>query len=155
MGQKKSTIVPCECNDKLDIEQFKKNLILSHDDIVHIFDNMSCGIIITDTQLNVLYTNDKACDIFGYDKTDFFQETFSIKQLMNSCDSKNHDKYVQRYLYTKEKHILNKCGRIIECVHSSGRRFHASLMIFHRSNHFIAIFTDLTLQKQLSNVSLE
>ena len=96
--------------------------ITKYDVIYKILENMCHGVMITNKQLQPIYTNDAFTTIFGYDKTEITRD-FNIKNLMTSCDALNHDKYVRRYQNTKEKRIINKTGRVINCIHKDGSNF--------------------------------
>lgn len=123
--------------------KYYAELLLHNPDIVDIFDNLAQGIIITDREINILYVNDLILKMFGYTRKELFSQSFNIKKLMTEYDSKRHDSYVNRYIFTGEKRIINSKGRIVNCVHKSGRQFLSNIMVFHRKEHFITIFTHI------------
>ena len=114
-----------------------------------IIDNMNDGLITINQQGSVLSFNKGAEKIFGCTQQDIVHK--NIKALMPSPYKDEHDEYLQHYLKTGEKKVLNTT-RELEGQKTDGTVFPLALSVtkidFDHEPLFIGIVQDITEQKQ-------
>jgi phosphoserine phosphatase RsbU/P len=102
------------------------------------------GIITTDINGRIQAFNHAAEIIFGYDADEVIGHNVSM--LQSEPDRSRHDGYIQRYLETRDAHIIG-VGREIEGLHKNGRRVPLHLSLSEArvddKTYFTAIIKDI------------
>ncbi len=129
--------------------QMEEQLKASSNRIGAILDNVVDGII-TINQRGLIETfNPSAEELFGYAAAEAVGQNVSM--LMPEPHERLHDKYIERYTSTGEKHIIGIAREVVG-RHKSGSTFPMELAVSEmkvgEERHFTGIAHDITLRKQ-------
>lgn len=136
-------------HDISDIKAKERELLYSQNQFEAIFESAVDSIIIIDHKGIIQLANPATESLFGYREQEM--EGKNISMLMGSPDRERHDGYIQRYLQTKEPHIIGQ-GREVSAVHKSGKPFPIMLAVseiqIEKTLYFVGLIHDLTHQKE-------
>ncbi|WP_150466656.1 EAL domain-containing protein [Francisella sp. SYW-9] len=103
------------------------------------------GVIIIDQEGNVAYVNPAVETLFGYDSEEIIDK--NVKVLMPQRYSTKHDKYLEKYLKTNKKNIINS-SRTVQGMKKDGTIFPIELAVSEMINNgekvFVGTIKDLT-----------
>lgn len=139
-------------HDISDIRQKEKELQYSQNQFKAIFESAVDAIIIINQQGVIQIANPATAKLFGFSVEEM--EGRNINLLMGSPDQENHDRYIQRYLDTKEAHIIGK-GREVSARHKNGHAFPIMLAVseiqLEQEIFFVGLIHDLSQQKEIED----
>jgi len=128
----------------------------SREQIRAVVDTVVDGIITIDSNGIVQSINPAAETIFDYSKDDVVG--CNIKMLMPEPYSREHDGYLQRYLFTGERKVIG-LGREVEGRRKDGSTFPMELAVSQMNVHgkimFTGIVRDITERKRLDRMKSE
>lgn len=137
-------------HDISDIKQKEKELLYSQNQFKAIFESAVDAIIIINQRGIIQIANPATAKLFGYPIEELEEQNISM--LMGGADKENHDAYIQRYLNTKEPHIIGK-GREVTASHRDGQQFPIMLSVSEiklgQEIFFVGLIHDLTHQKEI------
>ncbi|MDQ6970846.1 MAG: diguanylate cyclase [Mariprofundus sp.] len=124
--------------------------------IRHIVDAAMNGIITINEHGIIESFNPAAAQMFGYDQDEAIGQ--NIAMIVSSADEKTHDAYIQRYIDTREAHIVGKPREVIaKC--KDGRLFPIELFVTARQidDHwlFVGILHDISERKAMQAKLIE
>ncbi len=108
----------------------------------NIVDNLAVPALVIDDHCVIQAINSHACQLFGYTFIEIIGK--NVKMLCNSADAAKHDSYVQRYVSTRESHVIGK-GRRVSAARKNGQLFDILLTISERTDDEIILFTAIVL----------
>jgi diguanylate cyclase (GGDEF)-like protein/PAS domain S-box-containing protein len=115
-----------------------------------IIDNIIEGIILIDRDGKIIKFNHAAETMFGYPAREVVGRNVSMLMPPPYCDE--HDRYLQRYLQTREPHIVGKARRVIG-RRKSGDIFPMYLGVTEvmtpEGENFIGLVRDLTREEAM------
>jgi diguanylate cyclase (GGDEF)-like protein/PAS domain S-box-containing protein len=121
-----------------------------------VFDTVPDGIVVSNEKGLIQTFNRAAEKLFGYSSEDVIGRNLSI--LMPSSESEAHDKYMEHYMVTGEKRIIDE-GREVMARKSDGTVFPVRLAVgeinLHGQKGFVGILHDLTELRTAVKESLE
>lgn len=108
------------------------------------------GVITINEKGDVQLFNPAAEKLFGWQASDIIGRNVAV--LVPEIDEQTHNRYIQRYLDTKQPRIVG-IGREVEARHKDGSNFPAHLSIGysdqgHDQHLFVAFITDISDQKK-------
>lgn len=134
----------------------KKNTGLTLEPISALLDSVVDGIVIIDTEGEILYFNRAAQILFGYQPDEVLQN--SVTMLMPAPSGKKHDSYIQNYLVTGERKIIG-IGRKVDARNKDGKEFPILLSVGeyldNDTRYFIGTIRDLTKQLETEQIVQE
>lgn len=140
---------------KREIETIK-NLSISEERLKATFNTMNEGIITIDNVGIINHANPAAGKIFGYDTSELLNKNVSL--LMGTSHSLAHDSYLDIYLRTGQKKILNTI-RETRGKRKNGQLFDLELtvseMFIGREKTFLGVVRDITDRKQAEKMKKE
>lgn len=117
-----------------------------------IFDNVVDAIITIDSRGIIELWNPAAETLFGYTAREAIGQ--NIKMIMYGEDAREHDKYLERYLNTGQRHVLGK-SREVMGMHKSGKKFHVELRLeegrLGNETKFIGVLRNIEERKKTEN----
>lgn len=115
-----------------------------------IVDNLLDAVVIIDEDNNITTFNPAAEKMFGYKQNEILGK--NVRLLCPEPVASEHDKYIQRYTNTNQKHVIDK-SREEMARHKDGSHFPILLSInemwLDDQRHFIALIKDITKQKEM------
>lgn len=139
-------------HDISEIKQKEKELLYSQNQFKAIFESAVDAIIIINQGGIIQIANPATAKLFGYSIEKMEGQNINI--LMDSPDREKHDGYIQRYLDTKEAHIIGK-GREVQARHENGHTFPIMLAVseiqLEYETFFVGLIHDLTQQKEIED----
>jgi methyl-accepting chemotaxis protein len=117
-----------------------------------IFDNVVDAIVTIDSRGIIELWNPAAETLFGYTAREAIGQ--NIKMIMYGEDAREHDKYIERYLNTGQRHVLGK-SREVMGMHKSGKKFHVELRLeegrLGNETKFIGVLRNIEERKKTEN----
>jgi PAS domain S-box-containing protein len=119
-----------------------------------ILDTASDAIITIDQQGTIQAVNPAVQKLFGYTPAEMIGQ--NVKMLMSSPYRQEHDRYLARYLQTRQKHMIG-VGREVEARCKDGRVFPVDLAVSEipQLKLFTGILRDITRRKELEREVVE
>jgi methyl-accepting chemotaxis protein len=115
-----------------------------------IFDNVVDAIITIDSKGIIELWNPAAEKLFGYTSKEAIGQ--NIKMIMYGEEARDHNKYLERYLSTGQRHVLGK-SREVMGMHKSGKKFHVELRLeegrLGNETKFIGVLRDIEERKRI------
>lgn len=113
------------------------------------------GIVVIDNHGRILRFSRAAERMFGYEAGEVLGEPLSM--LMAPGDSRRHDRYLDRYMATRERRIIG-IGREVVAVRRDGSQFPIALSVGEAQVgdqvQFVGLMRDLTAEKLAEEESL-
>ena len=113
-----------------------------------IIENAIDGIIVIDSEGEILSANPSACALFGYSAAEMCGGNVNI--LISPAYRTNHNDYINRYEITGESNIIG-IGREVTALKKSGETFPAGLAVSEvlegGKRIYVGIIHDLTAEK--------
>ncbi|MCO5946604.1 PAS domain-containing sensor histidine kinase [Mucilaginibacter sp. RT5R15] len=113
-----------------------------------IIENAIDGIIVIDSEGEILSANPSCCALFGYTADEMCCQ--NVKIIIPSSDGANHNNYINRYEITGESNIIG-IGREVTALKKSGKTFPAGLAVSEVPDGgkriYVGIIHDLTAEK--------
>ncbi len=139
-------------HDISDIKQKEKELLYSQNQFKAIFESAVDAIIIINQHGIIQIANPATAQLFGYSIEQMVSHNINL--LMDSPDRERHDGYINRYLDTKEAHIIGK-GREVQARHKNGHTFPIMLAVseiqLEQETFFVGLIHDLSQQKEIED----
>ena len=121
--------------------------------------NASFDPVFAINELGIINTvNDAACRRFGYTKDELIGSNISI--ICGGGHGRNHDRYIRRYLETKETKVMGK-QRELQAKCKDGTEFPIELGIAEvfvgkkQKRYFVGFIRDLTAHKKVLEIEIE
>ncbi len=109
---------------------------------------MRDGVVLIDSQGNILSANDRILEMFGYEEGGLVGHDVSL--LMPEPHRSAHDGYLQQYQATRQRAIVGRRVEV-EALRRDGSRFAIDLyvneMVDDAGSTFIGVIRDITAQK--------
>ena len=126
-------------------DKLQSNRLLTESIVTHAME----GIILINTLGVIKAFNPAAERIFGYRLEEVIEKNISM--LMPEPHQSEHDSYLQRYMQTKEAHVIG-IERELIAKHKSGEPIHISLsvneMTSGNEHYFVGIVADISERKR-------
>ena len=137
-------------------EQVERHLRLSESKLHSIFKSVPEAIVVADAQGHIVQCNDATAAIFGYPMPDLMGQR--VNMLMAEAEQKEHDQYMDRYLNTGEKQLMNQ-PRVLQGRKRDGSLFPVRLTIsetrLDNEHFFIGVMQDFTAIQSAQDLLVE
>ncbi len=137
-------------------EQAERQLRLSESKLTGIFNSVPEAIVVANAKGVIVQCNAATEAMFGYAWDDLMGQ--NLRMLMNAQESEHHDGYLQAYLGTGDKKIMNQ-PRVVQGLRRDGSLFPVRLTISETrvdSEHFfIGVMQDFTSIQNTQNLLVE
>ncbi len=123
----------------------ERDLRLSESKLNSIFQSVPEAIVVADAQGRIVQCNDATAAMFGYRMDQLMGQRINL--LMNLSESRQHDVYMQNYLISREKKLINQ-PRVLQGRRQDGTSFPVRLTInetrVDNAHFFIGVMQDFT-----------
>ncbi len=123
----------------------ERSLRLSESKLNSIFQSVPEAIVVADAQGRIVQCNDATAAIFGYRMEQLMGQRINL--LMNASERKQHDGFLQNYLISGEKKLMNQ-PRVLQGRRQDGSSFPVRLTISEtrvdNAHFFIGVMQDFT-----------
>jgi PAS domain S-box-containing protein len=137
-------------------EQVERHLRLSESKLSSIFKSVPEAIVVADSQGHIVQCNDATAAIFDYPMDALMGQR--VNMLMAEAEQGRHDQYMDRYLSTGEKRLMNQ-PRVLQGRRRDGSLFPVRLTISEtrRDNEhfFIGVMQDFTAIQSAQDLLVE
>ncbi len=132
------------------------HLRLSESKLQSIFKSVPEAIVVSDAKGKIVQCNDATAPIFGYSMEALLGQPVSL--LMTAAESGQHDQYMQNYLSTGKKSLLNQ-PRVMTGRRSDGSVFPVRLTISETrlddEHYFVGVMQDFTAVQRAQDLLVE
>jgi PAS domain S-box-containing protein len=123
----------------------ERDLRLSESKLNSIFQSVPEAIVVADAQGRIVQCNDATTAIFGYRMDQLMGQRINL--LMNPSESRRHDVFIETYLSSGEKKLINQ-PRVLQGRRQDGTSFPVRLTISEtrvdNAHFFIGVMQDFT-----------
>ena len=137
-------------------EQVERHLRLSESKLHSIFKSVPEAIVVADTHGKIVQCNDATAAIFDYPMQALMGQRVNL--LMAEADQGRHDQYMDRYLKTGEKKLMNQ-PRVLQGRRRDGSLFPVRLTIsetrLDNEHFFIGVMQDFTAIQNAQDLLVE
>ncbi|PIT73954.1 response regulator [Limnohabitans sp. G3-2] len=137
-------------------EQVERHLRLSESKLNSIFKSVPEAIVVADSRGHIVQCNDATAAMFDYPMDALMGQR--VNMLMAESDQGQHDHYMDRYLSTGEKKLMNQ-PRVLQGRRRDGRLFPVRLTIsetrLDKEHFFIGVMQDFTAIQSAQDLLVE
>jgi PAS domain S-box-containing protein len=137
-------------------EQVEKHLRLSESKLQSIFKSVPEAVVVADAQGVIVQCNDATAAIFSYPMQALLGQRLNM--LMGDSDHAQHGQYMDRYLTTGEKKLLNQ-PRVLQGRRRDGSLFPVRVTIsetrLDKEHFFIGVMQDFTAIQSAQDMLVE
>ena len=137
-------------------EQVERHLRLSESKLSSIFKSVPEAIVVADSRGHIVQCNDATAAIFDYPMDALMGQR--VNMLMAEAEQGRHDQYMDRYLNTGEKRLMNQ-PRVLQGRRRDGSLFPVRLTIsetrLDNEHFFIGVMQDFTAIQSAQDLLVE
>ena len=137
-------------------EQVDRHLRLSESKLHSIFKSVPEAIVVADAHGKIVQCNDATATIFGYPMHELMGQKLNL--LMGDADRNQHDHYMDRYLSTGERILMNQ-PRVLKGRRCDGSLFPVRVTIsetrLDNEHFFVGVMQDFTAIQNAQNLLVE
>ena len=137
-------------------EQVERHLRLSESKLSSIFKSVPEAIVVADSRGHIVQCNDATAAIFDYPMDALMGQR--VNMLMAEAEQGRHDQYMDRYLSTGEKRLMNQ-PRVLQGRRRDGSLFPVRLTIsetrLDNEHFFIGVMQDFTAIQSAQDLLVE
>jgi PAS domain S-box-containing protein len=134
----------------------ERSLRLSESKLNSIFQSVPEAIVVADAQGQIVQCNDATAAIFGYRMEQLMGQRINL--LMNASEHEQHDGFLQNYLSSGEKKLMNQ-PRVLKGRRQDGSSFPVRLTISEtrvdNAHFFVGVMQDFTAIQSAQDLLVE
>jgi PAS domain S-box-containing protein len=131
-------------------KQIENELTISEEKSRSVIENANDAVIIINSKGIIQQCNRATSKIFGYDVNILVGKNISF--IMHKPEKNNHDSYLNKYLETREKHIIGK-GRKVSALRSDNTKIELYLSVneinLRGKSFFMGILHEITQEMEI------